>query len=89
MSARTTTAKRLVLPLAILALVVAAGFAMFTGGDDSKTLTAHFVRAGSSSRRAGDLATLLLATLEGAHVLCRADGTIKPFDRAAAALRQR
>jgi len=44
MSARTATAKRLVLPLAILALVVAAGFAMFTGGDDSKTLTAHFPR---------------------------------------------
>ena len=36
--------KRLVVPLAILALVVAAGFTMFRGGDDSKTLTAHFPR---------------------------------------------
>jgi len=53
-----------------------------------KTLAAHFVRAGTSTRRAGELATLLLASLEGAHVLCRAEGTIKPFDRAAAALRQ-
>ena len=37
-------AKRLVLPLVILALVVAAGFTMFRGGDDFKTLTAHFPR---------------------------------------------
>jgi phospholipid/cholesterol/gamma-HCH transport system substrate-binding protein len=36
-------AKRLILPLAILALVVAAGFAMFRT-DESKTLTAHFPR---------------------------------------------
>jgi len=35
--------KRLILPLAILALVVAAGFAMFRS-DESKTLTAHFPR---------------------------------------------
>lgn len=35
--------KRLILPLAILALVVAAGFAMFSS-DESKTLTAHFPR---------------------------------------------
>jgi virulence factor Mce-like protein len=38
-----TLAKRLILPLAILALVVVAGF-MMMGGDDSKTLTAHFPR---------------------------------------------
>ena len=37
------TVKRLILPLAILALVVAAGFAMFST-DESKTLTAHFPR---------------------------------------------
>jgi phospholipid/cholesterol/gamma-HCH transport system substrate-binding protein len=36
--------KRLVLPLVILALVVAAGLTMFRGGDDFKTLTAHFPR---------------------------------------------
>jgi AcrR family transcriptional regulator len=53
-----------------------------------EALTAHLVRAGSTPPRAGALADLLLATLEGAHVLCRADGTIEPFDRAAAALRQ-
>jgi phospholipid/cholesterol/gamma-HCH transport system substrate-binding protein len=35
--------KRLILPLVIVALVVAAGFAMFSS-DDSKTLTAHFPR---------------------------------------------
>jgi virulence factor Mce-like protein len=38
-----TTIKKLILPLVILALVVAAGF-MMMGGDDSKTLTAHFPR---------------------------------------------
>ena len=36
--------KRLVVPLVILALVVAAGLTMFRGGDDHKTLTAHFPR---------------------------------------------
>jgi phospholipid/cholesterol/gamma-HCH transport system substrate-binding protein len=36
--------KRLAVPLAILALVVAAGFTMFRSGDDTKTLTAHFPR---------------------------------------------
>src|SRR4051795_6418465 len=35
--------KKLILPLAILALVVAAGLTMFRS-DDSKTLTAHFPR---------------------------------------------
>jgi phospholipid/cholesterol/gamma-HCH transport system substrate-binding protein len=35
--------KRLILPLVILGLVVAAGFAMFRS-DESKTLTAHFPR---------------------------------------------
>jgi len=43
MSGGLSTVKRLILPLAILALVVAAGFAMM-GGDDSKKLTAHFPR---------------------------------------------
>ena len=36
--------KRLVPLLVILALVVAAGVTMFRGGDDQKTLTAHFPR---------------------------------------------
>ena len=35
--------KRLIVPLAILALVVAAGFTLFRG-EESKTLTAHFPR---------------------------------------------
>jgi TetR/AcrR family transcriptional repressor of lmrAB and yxaGH operons len=52
------------------------------------TLAAHLRRAGASRQRADQVATLLLATLEGAHVLCRAAGDIEPFDRAAAALRQ-
>jgi phospholipid/cholesterol/gamma-HCH transport system substrate-binding protein len=38
-----STIKKLVVPLAILALVVAAGFTMFRS-EDSKTLTAHFPR---------------------------------------------
>ncbi len=50
-------------------------------------LSAQLQRAGVNATRAGETATLLLATLEGTHVLCRASGTIAPFDRAAAALR--
>jgi virulence factor Mce-like protein len=38
-----TTFKRLIVPLAILALVVAAGFTMLRG-ENTKTLTAHFPR---------------------------------------------
>jgi AcrR family transcriptional regulator len=53
------------------------------------TLVAHLRRAGVDKRRADQLATLLLTTLEGAHVLCRAAGEIGPFDRAAEALRRR
>jgi TetR/AcrR family transcriptional repressor of lmrAB and yxaGH operons len=52
------------------------------------TLAAHLKRAGAPAKRAAGLATLLLTTLEGAHILCRAAGEIRPFDRAAAALRQ-
>ncbi|HCB03905.1 MAG TPA: MCE family protein [Nocardioides sp.] len=44
MSGRLGTAKRLVVPLVILALVAAAGWTMFRGGDQQKTLTAHFPR---------------------------------------------
>jgi hypothetical protein len=56
--------------------------------DWQRTLAAHLKRAGAPARRAAGLATLLLTTLEGAHILCRAAGDIRPFDRAAAALRQ-
>jgi TetR/AcrR family transcriptional regulator, lmrAB and yxaGH operons repressor len=49
-------------------------------------LAARLIRAGMSSPRAAELASLMIATLEGAHVLCRAAGSIAPFDGAAAAL---
>jgi phospholipid/cholesterol/gamma-HCH transport system substrate-binding protein len=39
-----STAKRLAVPLVLLVLVAAAGFTMFRGGDDSRTLVAHFPR---------------------------------------------
>jgi hypothetical protein len=34
---------------------------------------------------AADLAAMLIALLQGAHVTCRAAGTIQPFDQAARA----
>jgi phospholipid/cholesterol/gamma-HCH transport system substrate-binding protein len=43
MNGSLTLVKRLIVPLAVLALVVAAGIAMFRG-EDSRTLTAHFPR---------------------------------------------
>jgi AcrR family transcriptional regulator len=49
-------------------------------------LRTHLESAGAAPARARELATLLLTTLEGAHVLCRAAGDIAPFDRAARAL---
>ncbi len=52
------------------------------------SLATSLRRAGATRRRADEVATLLLTTLEGAHVLCRAAGDIEPFDRAAAALRR-
>ena len=42
---------------------------------------------GMDGTAAADLATLLVTTLEGAHVLARAEGRIDPFDQAARALR--
>ncbi len=51
-------------------------------------LVDHLMRAGAGKKRAEEVATLLLTTLEGAHVLCRAAGSIEPFDRAATALRR-
>jgi AcrR family transcriptional regulator len=56
--------------------------------DWRNSLATQLRQAGASRRRADQVATLLLTTLEGAHVLCRAAGDIEPFDRAAAALRQ-
>lgn len=46
-------------------------------------LAERFTVAGLESAEATGLATTLITLLEGAHVLCRAAGTIEPFDRAA------
>jgi len=51
------------------------------------SLTGHLKAAGADHRTATGLATLLITTLEGAHVLCRAEGSVKPFDAAATTLR--
>jgi phospholipid/cholesterol/gamma-HCH transport system substrate-binding protein len=44
MSSSTDLAKRAIVPLCLLALVVAAGLAMFLGDSDTKKVTAHFPR---------------------------------------------
>ncbi|WP_333738897.1 TetR/AcrR family transcriptional regulator [Streptomyces sp. IBSBF 2806] len=49
-------------------------------------LAGKLTQAGMSPSQSDDLATLMIVTLEGAHILCRAAGSIAPFDRAAAAL---
>ncbi len=52
-----------------------------------RLLAAQLVVAGLEAQRAEQVATLLITTLEGAHVLCRAQASIAPFDLAAQALR--
>lgn len=64
-----------------LRTVAAEGFTGWTG-----ELAGKLTQAGMGPSSAADLATLLIVTLEGAHILCRAAGSIAPFDRAAAAL---
>ncbi|MFE5333289.1 TetR/AcrR family transcriptional regulator [Embleya sp. NPDC056575] len=64
-----------------LRTVAAEGFAGWIG-----ELTGRLTHAGMSPSQAADLATLMIVTLEGAHILCRAAGDIAPFDSAAAAL---
>ncbi|MHA3023196.1 TetR/AcrR family transcriptional regulator [Mycobacterium sp. BMJ-28] len=49
-------------------------------------LAERLVSAGMNHDAASDLAQMLIAILEGAHVLCRAAGSIAPFDHAARAL---
>lgn len=44
-------------------------------------LSGRLAAAGLPTPAAADLATTLIALLEGAHVLCRADGTLDAFDR--------
>jgi TetR/AcrR family transcriptional repressor of lmrAB and yxaGH operons len=41
--------------------------------------------SGLTPGEAGDLAAMLIALLQGAHVMCRAAGTLQPFDQAARA----
>ena len=45
-------------------------------------LTDTLTTAGMTPDGAADLACLLINLLEGAHVLCRAAGSLEPFDRA-------
>jgi TetR/AcrR family transcriptional repressor of lmrAB and yxaGH operons len=56
-------------------------------GNWRSILARQLISAGASPTRAEEIAALLITTLEGAHVLCRADGSIAPFDQAAHALR--
>jgi TetR/AcrR family transcriptional repressor of lmrAB and yxaGH operons len=49
-------------------------------------VAAKLTQAGMTTSHATDLASLMIVTLEGAHILCRAAGSIAPFDRAATAL---
>ena len=58
--------------------VAAIAFASWAG-QLAQLLTA----AGLAPAEAADLATLLITLLEGAHIMCRAAGTIEPFDQAA------
>jgi TetR/AcrR family transcriptional repressor of lmrAB and yxaGH operons len=48
-------------------------------------LAERFVTAGLAPGAAADLAAMLLALLEGAQVMCRAAGSLEPFDQAARA----
>jgi TetR/AcrR family transcriptional repressor of lmrAB and yxaGH operons len=53
----------------------------FTSWTDA--LATRLTASGLAADAAHDLATTLLALLEGAHVLCRAAASITPFDQAA------
>ncbi|MVU78185.1 TetR family transcriptional regulator [Nocardia sp. ET3-3] len=77
-----------------------AAVALGAGPDDAELLTAAsdvfrrwqdsyrecLLRNGIPDPDATDLATLLIAGLEGALVLCRTEGTTEPLDRVAAGL---
>ncbi len=49
----------------------------------SQTLAERLTAAGLETAEAQGLAVTLITLLEGAHVLCRAAGTLEPFDQAA------
>jgi len=61
--------------------VAAAAFDSWVG-----QLTATLTTAGAPPTEAAELASALIALLEGAHVLCRAASDLAPFDRAASAV---
>jgi AcrR family transcriptional regulator len=63
---------------AALREVAAAAFASW--GDQ---LAERLQTAGLGQAEASDLAVTLITLLEGAHVLCRAQGSLRPFDQAA------
>lgn len=46
-------------------------------------LAERFITTGLTEREATDLSTTLITLLEGAHVLCRAEGGLEPFDQVA------
>jgi TetR/AcrR family transcriptional regulator, lmrAB and yxaGH operons repressor len=58
--------------------VAAAAFASWTD-----QLAERLAASGLGPGEAADLAATLIALLEGAHILCRAAGSIEPFDRVA------
>jgi TetR/AcrR family transcriptional repressor of lmrAB and yxaGH operons len=58
--------------------VAAAAFSSWT-----EELAGRLASAGMPPAEAADLATTLVALLEGAQILCRAAGTLEPFERAA------
>lgn len=60
--------------------VAATAFASWTG-----QLAERLTTAGLTPAEAADLAAMLIALLEGAHVMCRATGTLESFDQAAQA----
>ncbi|MGC0423084.1 TetR/AcrR family transcriptional regulator [Embleya sp. AB8] len=49
----------------------------------TEQLAERLATAGLGGDQARDLATTLVMLLEGAHVLCRASGSLDPFERAA------
>jgi hypothetical protein len=61
--------------------VAASAFSSWTS-----RLAESLALGGLSPAQAADLASLLINLLEGAHVLCRAAGSIAPFDSAARAM---
>jgi AcrR family transcriptional regulator len=76
--AAATTASELESPLRL-----AAGGVL---RDWRALLAGHLTDVGMDAAGAAALAALMLTTLEGAHVLCRAERSIEPFDAAATAL---